>query len=361
MVTPLGSRPGQVLSRIEAGESAAVDCQAFDPTGFGCTRCAPVDNFEPEAVFPDNKTLRMMNRDAQLAVVAAPWATEDARLAIGRDIPPEQVGLYGSTGLASLPIEEFDRLVCQSAGDDGRLDLVRFGREALKRVRPVLSFKILANMPICFVSIFEGLCGPNAVYTPWQGQGARAIQAGIFAVRSGRVRAAVVGGGDSKVNLLGFIALHQHGRFAAWRNGGGGPVPGEGAAFAVLEAESSARARGARIYAAVTACEVRTRTAKQLAEDLTRLGHHAGPAPSAVLAGCDGAQFDQRDEMHWLAAATERAEVLWPKRQVGNLFAASSALQFALAAERARTTDSRVWALCLGQDSEMGLFALEAL
>ena len=72
-----------------------------------------------------------------------------------------------------MPVEDIARLVEHAAAADGSLDLERFGRVALRRIRPVLSFKILANMPICFVSIFEGVRGPNAVYTPWEGQGPR--------------------------------------------------------------------------------------------------------------------------------------------------------------------------------------------
>ena len=73
----------------------------------------------------------------------------------------------------------------------------------------MLSFKILANMPICFVSIFENLRGPNAVYTPWEGQGAQAIAAGVRAVAEGEVPCAVVGGCDAAADAsgLGVAAL----------------------------------------------------------------------------------------------------------------------------------------------------------
>ena len=55
-----------------------------------------------------------------------------------------------------MPVDQIARLVEHAAAADGSLDLERFGRVALRRIRPVLSFKILANMPICFVSIFRG-------------------------------------------------------------------------------------------------------------------------------------------------------------------------------------------------------------
>ena len=43
-----------------------------------CPLFAPVADFDAQRYFPDNKTLRLMNRDAQMAVVAARLAMQDA-------------------------------------------------------------------------------------------------------------------------------------------------------------------------------------------------------------------------------------------------------------------------------------------
>ena len=162
--------------------------------------------------FPDNKTLRLMNRDAQMAAVAARLAMRDAGVVPGELYPAEEIALYGATGMAGLPPAEIAGLVQNAAADDGSLDLERFGQVALRRIRPVLSFKILANMPICFVSIFENLRGPNAVYTPWEGHGAQAIAAGMRAVADGEVPCAVVGGCDVKTHALAFAHSPAIGR-----------------------------------------------------------------------------------------------------------------------------------------------------
>jgi hypothetical protein len=52
----------------------------------------------------------------------------------------------------------------------GRFDPTRFGQAGLRAVSPILSFKILSNMPLCFVSICENIQGPNGIFTPWEGQ-----------------------------------------------------------------------------------------------------------------------------------------------------------------------------------------------
>jgi len=166
LVTPLGRNPADVLDRIVAGECVAAP-PPFDTSPFHCRLCAPVPDFNAEEWYPDNKTLRFMNRDAQMAVVAANLALCDASIRVDETYPGDEIALYGATGLTGLPVDDISRLVQYSAGEDGSLDLQRFGQVALKRVRPVMSFKILANIPICFVSIFEGIRGENAVFTPW--------------------------------------------------------------------------------------------------------------------------------------------------------------------------------------------------
>ncbi|MCJ7694497.1 MAG: hypothetical protein MUO40_03640, partial [Anaerolineaceae bacterium] len=223
MITPLGRTPQEVLERIHNNETAAVK-PSFETDKFDCPVFAPVSNFTANDYFPENKLLRFMNRDAQLAVVAAHLAMNDADLRAGETYPEEDIALYGSTGVAGMTVEEVARIIQFAANKDGSLDLHGFGQVALKRVRPVLSFKILANMPICFVSIFQSIKGPNAVYTPWEGHGTQAIATGIRAISRGDVPCALVGGCDVKTRELSFINLQQLGIFESWKQFGKGCV-----------------------------------------------------------------------------------------------------------------------------------------
>jgi len=360
LVTPLGGQAQTVLEAIAARRSAVGLAEHFDASPFDCHVCAVVDGFDAETHSPGNKTLRMMNRDAQLAVVAARAAVRDAGLDIGRSCGADEVGLFGSTGLAGLGISEVSRLVRNSVGVDGGLDLKRFGREALKRVRPVLSFKILANMPICFVSILEGIRGPNAVYTPWEGQGARAIAAGIRAVAHGRVRCALVGGCDAKAHSLGFLSLQQQGVFRSWRDEGSGTAPGEGAAFLVIEGAAHAAERGARVYARIAGYRTWTRNGEAPAPAFEKAVFE--PAPTAVIAGADGGQAEREAEMQALdAAGAGGADIVRAKEAVGNLFAAAGGLQVALAAACCRAGAAIAWANCFGHGSEIASFVLEGV
>lgn len=364
LVTPLGRSPREVLQRIESHESAAVR-PSFATESFDCPVCAPVDNFCAEDTFPGNKSLRFMSRDAQLAVVGAHLALEDADLRPGQTYASEEIALYGSTGVAGMTVEEVAKIVQHAVGDDGALDLQRFGRRALKRIRPVLSFKILANMPICFVSIFHNIRGPNAVFTPWEGHGAQAIAAGVRAIRSGEVPCALVGGCDVKTYELAFINLQQLGLFESWRRSGRGCVPGEGAAFLVLEDERSAASRGRRGYARIADYKLgSTGRQRGLGETLGDVVSELRQprAECTVFAAADGdIDLSERESAALTASGYDASRAIEPKRFLGNLFAASAATQVALAAAYLDLNDAgrETLANCFGYGTEQASFLLE--
>ena len=365
LVTPLGRTAGEIWSRIRRGEVAG-STPPFHTPALACPQYAPIADFDVESHFPDNKTLRLMNRDAHLAVVAAGAALRDAAVVAGETYPCEQIALYGATGFVDMPIADAAGLVRHAAAADGSLDLGRFGEVALKRVRPVLSFKLLANMPICFVSIFERIRGENAVYTPWEGQCARAIAAGAMAIRHGRVPCALVGGCDVKTHALALISLQQAGVFASWLGHGRGCIPGEGSAFLVLEDEARAVARGARIYARIADTRFCTIGGERTLDKACAAvigGLNVGDVAGVVAAG-DGDVPIGAAEQGALAAANVRPALLVrPKQHLGNLFAAAAAVQVALAADLAHGLDAggRVVANCFGHGSEQAAFALEAV
>ena len=357
-VTPLGLDPREVLRRIEAGESAATSPTGFDPSPFACRVCAEVKDFQPQRYVSEPKLLRLMNRDAGLAVAAAHLALLDAGLKVGADYPPDEVALFGATGLAGLPLPEVAPLVRASARSDGQFDPVLFGTAGLKAVSPILSFRILSNMPVCFVSICENLQGPNAIYTPWEGQGAQAIEAGVRAIRSGDAPCAVVGGCDTKTHELAFLSLEQLGVFDSWKRTGAGPVPGQGAVFLVLEAADRAAARGARRYARIAASAFRTRqkgaSETETYSELIRTLRNAEPIRAVVSAGDTEASNDDEGGEHRARPTC----VLRPKPYAGDLFAAAAALQVALGAVLVERVGGQVRANCFGHGSQQAAFLL---
>ena len=228
----------------------------------------------------------------------------------------------------------------------------------------MLSFKILANMPLCFVSIFENLRGPNAVYTPWEGQGAQAIAAGIDAIRDGLSPCVVVGGCDVKTHVLGLLSLEQLGHFDSWSRHGAGAVPGEGAVFLVLESHASAHKRGARVYAviddyAMGSIVPQRSSARTLASMLQRLDLSRC---TQIVSGEDGDRdFDEVQHTAVKTVGLGDCPSLRPKTRLGNLFAAAAGVQIAIAAMlAAEQPGEAVLANCLGPGTEQAAFLVEA-
>lgn len=365
MVTPLGQKPVEVLDRILADEKASAK-PVFDITNFDCPVYAPIMDFDAESYFPDNKTLRLMNRDAQMAVVAAKLAMEDADVLVDEIYQSQDICLYGSTGVAGMSVEEITQIIKYAANKDGSLSLDRFGSIALRRVRPVLSFRILANMPLCFVSIFLNIKGPNAVYTPWEGNGAQAIAAGIRAINRGEVSCAVVGGCDCKTRELSFINLQQLGIFDSWNRHGIGSMPSEGAAFLVLEDEQAAVQRGKRAYARISNYKLGSIGRKARLPDVTHsiISGLQIKTPLKVIAAGDGdVNILESEKKAFNRSELKPEQILKPKSHIGNLFAAAAAVQVGLGAELAsrRNENKQVMANCFGHGSEQGSFILETI
>jgi 3-oxoacyl-[acyl-carrier-protein] synthase II len=365
MVTPLGVAPDEVVRRIQTGESAATPTPSSDGIPPACPFQARISDFDAESFVPEPKTIRLMSRDALLAVAAARLALGDAGVQAGRECPADAIGLYGATGLAGVPLGEVSRLIESSADEQGRLDLRQFGEVALKQVRPVLSFKILSNMPLCFVSIFTGIQGPNAIFNPWEGQGAHAIAAAVDAIRQGEVPCALAGGCDVKTHDLGRIALRQWGVLDSWQLSGSGCIPGEGAVFLVLEAAERAAKRGARVYGRIRSVHCATiRSEPRRVEAYEQLLRQAdcGGATGGVAAGDGDSAPRGAGQLALGHMGLGKQPTIYPKKHAGNLFAAAAALQVGVAAVLAQraSTNQTVLANCFGYGSEQALFVLEA-
>jgi 3-oxoacyl-(acyl-carrier-protein) synthase len=337
----------------------------FETTQFYCPSYAPILDFNPQEYFPEDKLLRFMNREAQLAVVAARLAMEDAEIRTGQTYSEDDIALYGSTGVAGMTIEDMSQIIRLAAHEDGSLDLHNFGQVALKRIRPVLSFKILANMPICFVSIYQNIKGPNAVYTPWEGHGAQAMISGIRAIRRGDVSCALVGGCDVKTRELSFINLNQLGIFESWKRRGNGCIPGEGAVFLVLEDEGTAIKRGKKAYARVIDYQMRSSWGQSRLDEtlyalLSELKVNRNPV-QVVASGDGDANFSDAEKTAMERAGFPLNNFLNTKSSMGNLFAAAASAQCAVAAQLTKQQNDRqpILANCFGYGTEQASFVLE--
>lgn len=207
------------------------------PSRGGCGVAAEVD--EPWAAPLDHQA--PMPRAVQLALAGAQLAWQDAAIEADR----ERVGVVVGTGLGNLDltIASGDRL------------------QKGERVSPITAFRSFAHAAACEIARALDLRGPIQTVTSGCNAGADALGLALDWIRLGRADVVVVGGVEAELNH-GFIRVMEAARAlsTSWNHepsaasrpfdrGRDGNVPGEGAAFLVLEEPGHARARRAAVRA----------------------------------------------------------------------------------------------------------------
>lgn len=265
LVNPLGADTAAVVAAWRAGAVAARH-EHPDLPGLAVARTVlpPV---------PGRKLAKYCSPAAALGLVAADAAARAAGLARH---PGERVGVFAATSLAATGWEAVAPMVERSLDADGRLDCARLGSDGLAACNPLLSFRLLPNMPACLAAIHLGLRGPNAIFTPWEGQGAAALATGWQAVLDGDCDACLCGAADHAAEPMVALHLARCGLLAP------GEMPASAAAWLVLEREDTARAAGVPILARLARVAVR---AGDAGDPLAaRLGRTMAAAPATALA-----------------------------------------------------------------------------
>lgn len=197
---------------------------------------AEIRDFDPLAHFAP-KRLALLDRAAQLALVAAREAVRDARL------EPQRFGTRGGVVLGAANGQEtFD-------------DAYRgFYGEGTPRVHPFTIPRIMPSGSASQVSMEFGLRGPTVAMASACASSNHAIGHAFQMVRAGMLDLAIAGGADASI-VVGFMKGWEALRvlspdvcrpFSADR---AGLVIGEGAAMFVLEPWEQALSRGAAIHA----------------------------------------------------------------------------------------------------------------
>lgn len=252
-ITPLGIGIKENWEKIKNGEQAISQIEFPGGNFFPHTFCGTVNNFNPSDFISERKMIKLMNREAQLAVSATKLAIEDA--GIDGYYSPYRTGLYLGTGLTSGGLENLIPLAKNSIDENCGFSYRRLGSEALPNCNPLISFKMLANMPLCYISILFKIKGPNFVFNPWSSKTAQALGEGMRAIQQGEIDCAVVGGCDSRNHYIGFLTftklgmLSKKGISCPFDKKRDGIILSEGACVLILEELEKAESRKAKIYA----------------------------------------------------------------------------------------------------------------
>ena len=245
-ITPIGNTAPETWAALLKGVSGAGPITQFDASKFKTQFACEVKGFDASKHF-DRKEARKYDRYAQLALVSATEAIEDAALDLEKE-DLNRIGVIFAAGIGGI----------RSFEDEVR----DYSDERGPRFNPFFIPKIIADIAAGHISIKYGFRGPNFATVSACASSTNAIADAFNYIRLGKANVIVAGGAEAAVAIVGVggfnamnaLSTRNDSPQTASRPFSGsrdGFVLGEGAAGLVLEEMEHAVARGAKIYAEV--------------------------------------------------------------------------------------------------------------
>ncbi|KXI28762.1 beta-ketoacyl-ACP synthase II [Paraglaciecola hydrolytica] len=244
MLSPLGNDVSTTWTNILAGKSGIGPITSFDASEFTTQFAGEVKDFDVEMYIPKKET-KKMDKFIQFGIAAGKQALAHSGLVITLE-NASRVGVAIGSGIGGLGLIEENHNKLLEGGP--------------RKISPFFVPATITNMISGFLSIMEGLKGPNLNIVTACTTGVHNIGVAARTIAYGDADAMLAGGAESTVCALGV------GGFAAaralstrndapelasrpWDKDRDGFVMGEGAGVVMLEEYEFAKQRGATIYA----------------------------------------------------------------------------------------------------------------
>jgi 3-oxoacyl-[acyl-carrier-protein] synthase II len=242
MINALGLDKESAFQAIVDGKCGIKTIEGFSTEGHTVHIAGEITDFDVNDVL-DPKEAKKADRFIQLGLKAAKEAIADANLPEGTDY--DRFGVASASGIGGLPNIEKNSVISDNRGP--------------RRISPFFIPSSLVNMLGGFISIYEGLRGPNLSSVTACAAGTHAIGEAAKSIMVGTADKMLVIGAESaicSVGIGGFAAMKAlstrnddpQGASRPFDSDRDGFVMGEGAAALVLETYDDAVARGATIY-----------------------------------------------------------------------------------------------------------------
>ncbi|WP_201612598.1 beta-ketoacyl-[acyl-carrier-protein] synthase family protein [Gulosibacter hominis] len=313
VVSPIGTGIADFSERMFAGRHGIVPVDHFDTEEMSVKVHASVSGFDPEEHFSVTER-RRLDRHVMLGMVAAREAV--AQSGIAGEIDPYRFGVHMTTGLGGTGTMLTEHELMLERGP--------------RRVAPMLIPKWIPNMISGLVSIDTGARGQSMAHNTACASSAVSIGEGLRAIRHGYADAVICGGAEAttyQLVMAGFQSLRALSTATdpdrasiPFDRERGGFVMAEGGAALVLESESHARARGARILGVVSGYGI-TSDASHITAPAAD-GEAIGRAIKDALAEAEATNGEADGPLHVNAHGTgtvlnDRAEALTIERVLG--------------------------------------------
>ncbi len=244
LVSPVGIGTEANWAALCAGQSGIGPITRFDPTHFSARIAGEVKGFDP-LQFVDKKDVKKMDVFIQLAIAAADFAMNDAKLKVNPECAT-RTGVFIASGIGGFSTIEREHKALIEGGP--------------RRISPFFIPAAIINLAAGQVSIRFGAKGPNSATCTACSASAHAIGDAFEIIRRNDADVMIAGGSEAAITPMGvggFAAM----RALSTRNDDpqrasrpfdkdrDGFVMGEGAGVIILEELEFARRRGATIYA----------------------------------------------------------------------------------------------------------------
>ncbi|HEY7659986.1 MAG TPA: beta-ketoacyl-ACP synthase II [Actinomycetota bacterium] len=242
-VTPVGTGVAEFWTGLTSGRNGIGPIERFDPSDLPVRLSGDVRDFDASQ-WMEPKELRRTARFVHYAIASAKLAWEDSGSA---EVHSERAGVVYATGIGGIEWLLVQHQILMEKGPG--------------RVSPFMVPALMANAAAGHIAMMFGFTGPNFCTVSACASGAHAVGEGYRLIRDGMVDVCLVGGTEAATIPLTIAAFAQMTAltknpdpetasrpFDARRDGF---VLSEGACALILESESRAAARGARVYAEV--------------------------------------------------------------------------------------------------------------
>ena len=243
-VTALAESVNELFAAVCEGRSGISTIESFDASAYPVRFGGEIKNFDVTRYIEQRESKRM-DRFAQFAVAAAAQAVTDSGLDFTKE-DDTRTGAIVGTGIGGLKEIEEQHLRLLAKGPT--------------KVSPFCVPRLMANAASGNIAIQFGLKGPNFCVLSACASGNHAIGEAFCNIVAGRSDIMITGGSEAALTPIG-LASFCAARSLSTRNDDppaasrpfdkdrDGFVLSEGSGILVLEEESHAKKRGARIYA----------------------------------------------------------------------------------------------------------------
>jgi nodulation protein E len=236
-IAATGHSAPSLWAAMREGQCGIRPMANIDTSRLSVRVAAEIEGFDPAAHFPERR-LAMLDRTAQLALVAAREAARDADL---EALPPSRGGVILGAALGQTTFEDAYR---------------GFYADGTNRFPPLTLPRCMPSGAASLVSMEFGLRGACFATASACASASHAIGLAFHMIRGGMLDVALTGGADASITP-GYMKAWEAMRVLSpqacrpFSQDRTGLVIGEGAAVLLLEERQRALARGADIHAEI--------------------------------------------------------------------------------------------------------------